>query len=106
MKSFTPDDFDERMNEGLVIDMRGEGLAIEERVLVSPCRGRIHFCPPGTCTTEGEIVFEDQVVAWVHSVNGEEIPVRSPIRGWFMGCLVPDRSPVQCAEGVAWIRPL
>lgn len=85
-------------------DVVGEGVAIQEKLVVSPCAGRFHAGPKRDRSV-GEFVLEGQEVGRILSSNREELVVRTPFSGWIMGYLVPEGSPVREAEPVAWLRP-
>jgi hypothetical protein len=78
----------------------GEGLSMDERLVLSPCEGALR----DRGTTEGEYVCAGDVVARVAGPNGEDVPVQSPFAGWVMGFLVPSGSPVRRREPVLWLR--
>jgi hypothetical protein len=78
----------------------GEGLSVDERLVVSPCEGALR----DRGTSVGEYVCAGDVVARVAGPNGELVPVQSPFAGWVMGFLVPHGSPVRRREPVLWLR--
>ena len=78
----------------------GEGLSMDERLVLSPCEGALR----DRGTSEGEYVCAGDVVASVTGPNGELVPVQSPFAGWVMGFLVPRGSPVRRREPVLWLR--
>jgi hypothetical protein len=82
----------------------GEGLAVEERLVLAPCGGRFCPAPSKPYTSEGEYVLKGQMVGSVVSPGGEEVPVTSPFAGWMMGYLLPHGAPVRCSEPVLWLR--
>ena len=81
----------------------GEELGVPERVVVAPCRGVFQPAPPRTVTTEGEIVEAGQVIGVIRSLK-DEVEVRSPFRGWFMGLLAADGERLRDGQPVAWLR--
>lgn len=80
----------------------GETLSVPERLVVSPCDGRIRIPEGGHAA--GEYVKDGEVVAHVASADGRDLPIRSPFSGWVRGYLVPDGSPVRASEPVLWLR--
>ncbi|MGH2767981.1 MAG: hypothetical protein ACRDIF_03380 [Actinomycetota bacterium] len=84
--------------------LAGESLSMHERLVVSPCSGRLRRDPEESYASEGEYVLEGQVVAEVVGPSGELVSVRSPFAGWAMGYLLVDRSPVRSSEPVLWLR--
>lgn len=83
----------------------GEVLRVPERVIVAPAVGVFRPLPPGTVTAEGEVVDEGQPVGTVF-VGGEDVPVRSAFRGFFMGMLAAPGERVREGQPVAWLRAL
>ena len=81
-------------------DVFGEGLSMDERLVVSPCEGALR----DRRIKEGEYVCAGDVVAKVRGTDGELVPVHSPFAGWVMGFLVPHGSPVRRKEPVLWLR--
>lgn len=81
-----------------------EATSIDERVVVSPAKGRFLPHPPEIFTTEGEWVEEGQVVAEI--VSGDRtIPVISAFTGWMMGMLAVAGQPVATGAQLFRIRP-
>lgn len=78
----------------------GEGLVMDERLVVSPCEGSLR----DRHAREGEYVCAGDVVARVVGPDGQSVPVLSPFAGWVMGFLVPHGSPVRRREPVLWLR--
>jgi biotin carboxyl carrier protein len=76
---------------------------IDEKVIVSPCAGRLFTLTPQVLTTEGEWVEAGQPVGEVQ-VNEETVAVRSPHRGWMMGMLAVVGQPVRSGEALFWVR--
>ena len=81
-------------------DVFGEGLSVDERLVVSPCEGALR----DRRAREGEYICAGDVVARVRGTDGELVPVHSPFAGWVMGFLVPHGSPVRRKEPVLWLR--
>lgn len=82
----------------------GEGVPLQERLIVSPCEGR--FQPEASPDkANGEYVLKGQQVGRVISSDGEEVPVTAAFSGWIVGYLVPQGFPIRAAEPVAWLRP-
>ena len=81
-------------------DVFGEGLSMDERLVVSPCEGALR----DRRTKEGEYVCAGDVVAKIRGTDGELVSVHSPFAGWVMGYLVPHGSPVRRKEPVLWLR--
>ena len=81
-------------------DVFGEGLSMDERLVVSPCEGALR----DRRTKEGEYVCAGDVVAKIRGTDGELVSVHSPFAGWVMGFLVPHGSPVRRKEPVLWLR--
>ncbi len=81
----------------------GEELGGPERVVVAPCRGVFQPAPPKTVTTEGEIVEAGQVIGVMRSL-ADEVEVRSPFTGWFMGLMAADGERLREGQPVAWLR--
>lgn len=78
----------------------GEGLSMDERLVLSPCEGALRDRRAGV----GEYVCAGDVVAGVRGTDGTLVPVRSPFAGWVMGFLVPHGSPVRHREPLLWLR--
>ena len=83
----------------------GEELRVPERVIVAPALGVFSPLPPETFTTEGEIVDEGQVIGTVRA-SGDDVPVRSPFRGFLMGMMALDGERVREGQPIAWLRAL
>lgn len=83
----------------------GEALAVDERLVLSPCTGRFRPASARPAASEGQYVMEGEVVGNVTSPNGEQVPVRSRFAGWLMGYMLPPGAPVRDYEPVVWIRP-
>lgn len=84
----------------------GEDLTVEERLVVSPCAGRLRLSALDERAAAGEYVLEGQVVGSVAAPGGKLVPIHSPFAGWAMGFMVPDGAPVRCSEPVLWLRKL
>lgn len=84
-------------------DSVGEGIPLQERLIVSPCPGR--FQAAKRIQRGGEYVLEGQQIGQLVSSDGEVVPVKATFAGWIMGYLVPQGCPVRAAEPVAWLRP-
>lgn len=78
----------------------GEGLVMDERLVVSPCEGALR----DRRAREGEYVCAGDEVARVVGPDGQSVPVHTPFAGWVMGFLVPHGSPVRRREPVLWLR--
>jgi biotin carboxyl carrier protein len=89
-----------------VAEAVGETLAVDERLVVSPCEGRFRLAAPQHYTAEGEYVVEGQVIGHVFGMNGDPVPVESLFGGWVMKVLLPDGAPVRASEPVLWLRSL
>ena len=81
----------------------GEHLDVLERVVISPATGTFTALPPGTVTTEGEIVMRGQAVGTVEGPGGP-ITVESPFTGFLMGIIALPGERVRQGEPVAWLR--
>lgn len=79
----------------------GEKLHVTERLVISPAMGIYRSSPATGATTEGEILYEGEIVGMVGSV-----PVRSPFRGWLMGTLAIEGERVRKGQPIAWLRPV
>ncbi|HYR63602.1 MAG TPA: hypothetical protein VET24_13355 [Actinomycetota bacterium] len=90
------------MPAGHLDEVFGEGLSMDERLVVSPCEGALR----DRRAREGDYVCAGDVVARVRGTDGELVPVHSPFAGWVMGFLVPHGSPVRRREPVLWLRRL
>lgn len=88
----------ERSDHGL--DGFGEGLVMDERLVVSPCEGSLR----DRHARDGEYVCAGDTVARVVGPDGQSVPVLTPFAGWVMGFLVPNGSPVRRREPVLWLR--
>ncbi|MGH2769418.1 MAG: hypothetical protein ACRDJF_02705 [Actinomycetota bacterium] len=84
----------------------GEDLTVEERLVVSPCDGRLRLSALDERAAAGEYVLEGQVVGSVAAPGGKLVPIHSRFAGWAMGFMVPDGCPVRCSEPVLWLRKL
>ena len=82
----------------------GEVTTIQERVVVSPAKGRFIPRPAEVFTTEGEWVQEGQVVAEI-VVGDRRVPVVSLFTGWMMGMLAIAGQPVTAGAQLFRIRP-
>ena len=82
----------------------GEMTSIQERVVVSPAKGRFIPRPPEVFTTEGEWVEEGQVVAEI-VIGDRRVPVVSLFTGWMMGMLAIEGQPVTTGAQLFRIRP-
>jgi biotin carboxyl carrier protein len=83
--------------------LQGEQLAVPERVILSPVNGVFRPRPPATVTTEGEVVYEGQVVGTVETTSGAT-DVTSPFTGFFMGMMAHEGERVRQDQPVAWLR--
>ena len=81
-------------------DVFGEGLSVDERLVLSPCEGALR----DRRAREGEYICAGDVVARVRGTDGKLVPVHSPFAGWVMGFLLPHGSPVRRKEPVLWLR--
>ena len=81
----------------------GEQIAVPERVVIAPCLGVFDPAPPQTVTAEGEVVYAGQVVGTLKS-SGEDVAVRSPFTGFFMGLLAHAGERVREGQPVLWLR--
>jgi len=81
----------------------GERLEVPERVIVAPAVGVFRPLPPGTVTTEGEVVYEGQVIGYIDRLSDSH-PVCSPFRGFLMGLLAHAGEKVGEGQPVAWLR--
>lgn len=79
-----------------------DAVHIPERVIVSPCSGRVVPLPPEIFTTEGEWVEAGQAVAEIH-LDGDRTKVISPFRGWLMGMLARPGQPVSQGQALFWV---
>lgn len=82
----------------------GETLALDERLVLSPCSGRFRPANFRPSTLEGQFVMEGEVVGSVTSPNGEQVPIHSRFAGWMMGYMLPPGAPVRDYEPVLWLR--
>ncbi len=94
------------IEDDLLSESSVDSAHIDERLVISPCDGRLKLTPPMHFTAEGEYVLSGQTVAVVVSGTGEEVLVRTPFTGWVMGFLIKDGQPVHAAEPILWLRPL
>ncbi|GAC1362361.1 MAG: hypothetical protein NVSMB32_02590 [Actinomycetota bacterium] len=78
----------------------GEGLVMDERLVVSPCEGALR----DRRAKKGDYVCAGEVVAKVVGPDGQSVAVHSPFAGWVMGFLLPHGSPVRRREPVLWLR--
>lgn len=85
--------------------LEGEQLSAPERVVVAPAAGGFRAVAPEVVTAEGEVVDEGQTVGVVVN-GGDEVPVRSPFRGFLMGMLAHEGERVREGQPVAWLRIL
>lgn len=109
----TPDAVDEHVVDvsvGSVDDSSpvssGEGLVVEERLVVAPRDGRFRIVSGEHSPAKGDYVLAGQVVGHVLAPDGEPVPIRSRFSGWAMGFLLPDGCPVRPSEPVLWLRRL
>ena len=77
----------------------GEGLDVEERLIVAPAVGI--FRPLAVDTSE---VACGQAIGTVESVGAEPRPVNSPHAGWLQGLLAKGGERVRAGQPVAWLR--
>ncbi len=83
--------------------VHGEELRVPERVILAPALGVFHPPSSESCTAEGEMVTEGQVVGVVEA-SGDTMAVRSPFTGLFMGLLAHPGERVREGQPVAWLR--
>ena len=77
----------------------GEGLDVEERLIVAPAVGI--FRPLELRNSE---VACGQAIGVVESVGAEPRTVRSPHAGWLKGLLAKGGERVRAGQPVAWLR--
>lgn len=82
----------------------GEALAVNERLVLSPCSGRFRPANPRPSALEGQYVMEGEEVGSVISPDGEQVPIQSRFAGWMMGYMLPPGAPVRDYEPVLWLR--
>lgn len=79
----------------------GEGLDVEERVIVAPAVGIFRplegFDGP---------VEPGQAIGMVEAVGAAPSPVHSPHGGWMLGMLAKAGERVRAGQPVAWLRAL
>lgn len=79
----------------------GEGLDVEERLIVAPAVGI--FRPLELTTSE---VACGQAIGVVESVGAEPRTVHSPHAGWLKGLLAKGGERVRAGQPVAWLRAI
>lgn len=79
----------------------GEGLEVEERLIVAPSLGI--FQPLDNSLTS-HAVAEGEAIGTVQSVGAETKTVRSPHAGWLLGLLCQAGERVRAGQPVAWLR--
>ena len=79
----------------------GEGLDVEERLIVAPAVGI--FRPLELSDTE---VSCGQAIGVVESVGAEPRTVHSPHAGWLKGLLAKGGERVRAGQPVAWLRAI
>ena len=79
----------------------GEGLDVEERLIVAPSVGI--FRPIEVHTSE---VTAGQAIGTVESVGAEPKMVHSPHAGWLQGLLAKGGERVRAGQPVAWLRAI
>lgn len=77
----------------------GEGLDVEERLIVAPAVGI--FRPLELSNSQ---VACGQAIGVVESVGAEPRPVHSPHAGWLKGLLAKGGERVRAGQPVAWLR--
>lgn len=82
----------------------GDVVAIDERLVISPRRGKFVPMPPEIFTAEGEWVAQGQKLAEIDCGN-HSVPVVSAFSGWVMGMLAVPGQPVDDGEALFRIRP-
>jgi biotin carboxyl carrier protein len=83
--------------------LAGEQLLVLERIIIAPTAGVFRPAPPKTITTEGEVVYEGQVIGTIETTSGSTT-VTSPFTGFFMGHMAHDGERVRQDQPVAWLR--
>ena len=79
----------------------GEGLDVEERLIVAPSVGI--FRPLEVHTSE---VARGQAIGTVEAVGAEPKTVHSPHAGWLQGLLAKGGERVRAGQPVAWLRAI
>ncbi|HUR49530.1 MAG TPA: hypothetical protein VMY88_08415 [Acidimicrobiales bacterium] len=79
----------------------GEGLDVEERLIVAPAVGI--FRPLELNDAE---VSRGQAIGVVESVGAEPRTVHSPHAGWLKGLLAKGGERVRAGQPVAWLRAI
>ena len=82
----------------------GDVVAIDERLVISPRRGKFEPMPPEIFTAEGEWVARGQKLAEI-DCGDHSVPVESAFSGWVMGMLAVPGQPVDVGEALFRIRP-
>ena len=77
----------------------GEGLDVEERLIVAPAVGIFHPLE----LTNSEVAC-GQAIGVVESVGAEPRTVHSPHAGWLKGLLAKGGERVRAGQPVAWLR--
>ena len=77
----------------------GEGLDVEERLIVAPAVGIFRPLELGNAE-----VACGQAIGVVESVGAEPRPVHSPHAGWLKGLLAKGGERVRAGQPVAWLR--
>lgn len=85
--------------------MTGEGddLRLPTRLVVAPEAGTFRPLPPGTCTTEGQVVVPGECLGTVESL-GRRTEVTSAFEGFLMGILALPGERVRAGQPVAWLH--
>ena len=81
----------------------GEGLDVEERLIVAPAVGI--FRPLENCEGVSAVIC-GQPIGVVESVGAEPRTVHSPHAGWLQGLLARGGERVRAGQPVAWLRAL
>lgn len=84
-----------------IVEAEGEGLDVEERLIVAPAVGI--FRPLELSNSEVEC---GQAIGVVESVGAEPRPVHSPHAGWLKGLLAKGGERVRAGQPVAWLRAI